>query len=272
MDGNGVSLGAVETAPIPELVRLRGQIFRGIVKAPFVKSGESVRGGVEVHAQTGKVKCHECGDWFDDVGQHLRSHSISARDYKIKHSLRQMTGLCSDRRSSILAVSASKAPRFQMEHFALMNKQKNRLSGLKAHGQSLASVYESRNVTGLCHAQVISRLLSIAAELGSTPSCSELRSRGLHFKSVLAFFNVKSIAEVMRLAGLSPRDGQQRKTFLIESLRNFYVARGRLPLVREFGSEMPRYHRFLSSFGSIREAYEAAGLGLVYAQKCKRTS
>ena len=45
--------------------------------------------GVINYDNTGRIRCEECGQYFDSVGCHVtKAHSMSARDYKLKHGLK----------------------------------------------------------------------------------------------------------------------------------------------------------------------------------------
>ena len=76
-------------------VIVRGQVFRWEEKEPFTPSGKSVKGALEYDREAEKLKCHECGRWKSGLGGHVRVHGITSREYKLRHSLRLVTGLLS---------------------------------------------------------------------------------------------------------------------------------------------------------------------------------
>lgn len=274
MEGNGVSLGAVETAPIPELVRLRGQIFRGIVKAPFVKSGQSVRGGLEIDPETGKLKCHECAGWFDHLSGHVHAHKMLPREYKIKHGLRLKTAMVSEDVLQRLRQSGSRATPGSANHLSSIRPSAIAASAASMRSRSGSLRYEMRNENGTCHAQVVSRIREIARSLGRIPGRDDLRRHGIHEKSLCRLFNVKTVDQVTRLLGLIPPAPKRKysREFLIEVLRDFVATRGRLPSFSELSADVPSHGAFQRYFGTLSGAYQAAGLGLMYAQKCKPIS
>lgn len=267
MEGNGVSLGAVETAPIPELVRLRGQIFGGIVKAPFVKSGESIQGGIEVHGQHGTIKCHECGKWFSSLSAHVfLKHGITATEYKLRHSINLSTPLTSASVSARISsltrqnIRAGKVPRLETG----------------AHGNNLCRnsfqgrTSEQRNARRQCKAQVIDDLQKLRDRLGRAPRYSDMLAAGLSPESVIVFLGARNMRHVFELAGIDGHSWPQKgrisrysRSGLIEELRDFYVQHRRLPFKREIGSALPSNSVFRRHFGGLVAAYEEAGLGLV---------
>jgi hypothetical protein len=77
-------------------VILLGHVFNYEDKAPFVQSGQSIRGAIEYDKDNDKLKCHECGEWFDAIWSHsFQAHGIHSREYKVKHGLAQSASLVS---------------------------------------------------------------------------------------------------------------------------------------------------------------------------------
>jgi hypothetical protein len=89
---------------------------------------------------------------------------------------------------------------------------------------------------------------------------------------VLRAFNVKDVRELALLIGTVTREGgssggakvKYTNEYLLEVLRDFYVARGTVPPANCYGhGSLPSYQTFAVRFGSLGEAYVAAGLSLV---------
>lgn len=281
------------TTDIIKHVILRGNVYIGDQKAPFVTSGESVLGALEYDISKDLIKCHECGGWFQNLGGHIpMQHSIKAREYKIRHGLLLSTGLINKR----LKKERAALPKFTLPATKTgvgiarkVGQPKPSLTDVRddiqCEGGSVVTAdkckssrwqsYESKNEKGCCHAQLLNRLRVIAERLGRTPGHRDLRANGLHPNSLLHAFNVKTIAEVVTLAGLSPKvrrrgDSKYGKEVLVEMLRDFYVAHQRLPLTSEYRSGVfPAKSSFIKWFGCLRNACVAAGLGNVYERQFK---
>lgn len=261
---------------------IRGQVFLYQQKAPFVASGESVLGALEYDEDEDKVKCHECGGWFKSVGNHAyAAHDISAREYKRKHGLRQLTGLISEgersrriergrRGSSEALLEGARRAMEKARRIALTSRRNS--SGMRADGYiNGTKTVETRNIDGRCHAQLLARLRGLADRLGHSPSESQIKEDGISPASLFAVFNVRRLSDVMSLAGLAPnKQGgippwdprQWNKPLLIEVLRDFYVKHKRLPSGSDQRRGMiPSHRTFQKIFGSMPKAYEAAGLG-----------
>ena len=101
-----------------------------------------------------------------------------------------------------------------------------------------------------------------------------MREDGIHHTSACLALNVENVRSLASLADLVPngQNGRPRvysDLVLIEMLRDFYVRHGRLSLQ---GTDhrrglLPSHNVFRRAFGSMGNAYKAAGLGLKYAAR-----
>src|SRR5215831_15274387 len=80
-------------------VIIHGQVFRWEEKAPFVRSGRSLLGALEYDDETEALKCHQCGQRFKMLSQHIRQahSSLGIGQYKAKHGLRMRSPLMAPR-------------------------------------------------------------------------------------------------------------------------------------------------------------------------------
>lgn len=241
-------------------VIIRGQVFRWEEKAPFVPSGESVLGAVEYDLETKRCKCHHCGEWFErlDIHTSRAAEHPTAREYKYQHGLRasKPIGL------KISRPNARLTPGMRPGRVSPEVQRRAVDARLSRRYRS----YEETNERGVCHAQVVTLLQGLSAELGRTPKeeeaggkilCACVRRYGSFNKALLA-------------AGLEPNRVQRSKEMLIEILRDFYVLNGRLPWRTEWGTgRLPRPKVFYTHFGSLHDAYAEAGLALVARQRSR---
>lgn len=90
-------------------VLIRGHKFTYAEKSPFVRSGESLLGAIEYDEATDQTKCHECGEFFRGMGNHVKAHGISRFEYNTKHGLRvrsPLSGLSVRQRHRTIATKA----------------------------------------------------------------------------------------------------------------------------------------------------------------------
>ncbi len=249
--------GAEAVRALDSRVRIRRKIFLYRAKAPFVVSGKSVHGALEI-SRDDKIRCHECGLFWKSLGSHIaRTHGISGVDYKTKHGLDQGTSLVSE------------TLRVKLIHDSRINYQNGKSAILTHRGRSGVSTtrmqaYERRNSKGLCQAQILHRISGLAYTLGRTPTTSELRRAGLCSGTVFRAFNVSNMAAILSLAGLVPTVDNRRKynnPLLIELLRDYWVAHHRYPGRSDFNRHLlPSEAVFRRHFGSLRKAFAAAGI------------
>lgn len=243
-------------------VIINGKTFLYKQKAPFVPSGVSVSGALEYNQEEDKIRCHECGEWFDALGVHVKhAHQITAREYKRKHALKLGTALVNERLRVTLAAKASLRPG-QVERAKHMRKVS---TGHRAGGASICrtSYMEQRNERNTCPAQLPKRIQKLAHNLGRTPSVTELSAAGISKNSALVALNVPNLTAIMTLAGLVPNERPTRypRTYLIEALRDFWSARGRSPYATDFRrGVLPGQRVYYREFGSLPAACMAAGI------------
>jgi hypothetical protein len=253
-----------------QYVRINGKTFLYKQKAPFSASGMSVFAAIEYDPEADKVRCHECGDWFEQLGKHFASaHGMTARNYKIKHGLNLNSAMVNEKIR--ISHSRSQAARVAAD------PEKHRLILLKARmacafrGRTNHRPFaEKRNERNTCPAQLIEKIKQAADHFGGTPTKKELSASGISLDSAFLALNVKNVGSLVSLAGLSPNLSHKRRRYseviLIEMLRDFYVCHGRLPRLTDHRRGLlPSTSSFYSYFGGMKKAYRAAGLALVAA-------
>lgn len=192
----------METVAQPTHVLIRGHVFQYEEKAPFVKSGMSVLGALEYDPESDRIKCHECGEWFEHIGwKHLNfKHNITTIEYKHRHGINQTSGLCTPRFSKM----RSKQHEPKQENTAKL------IAAGRAHkllyGNNLTNrgkQHERSNALGRCQAQALFRIQVLAAEKGRTPTSKELQESGLNQPLLVKRFG--SVRRALELAGLETR-------------------------------------------------------------------
>jgi hypothetical protein len=259
-----------DAAAHAEQVLIRGKCFLYRQKAPFVPSGKSVHGALEYEQKTDRVRCHECGQWYRMLSTHVaRAHSIAPRDYKKKHGLRRLCALCGPGVS--LAMVRGKENYYQRlrvttrspegrARFAEIGRQ----SGSR---QGNTAIAERRNEEGRCAAQLAERLKQLQEHYGRTPTSAELMDKGLSPQSICLVFNLKTMRQVYQSLAMAYEPKRQEnpnaypREALIIRLRDYWAKYGKRPSKMHMRMGLvPTWDVFKRVFGSMRAAYEAAGL------------
>lgn len=243
-------------------VKINGQTYLYQQKAPFVASGESVKGALEYNPSTDKIRCHECGRWFGHVGSHAaQAHGLLSEDYKTKHGLKQSTALIAEGPRSALVLSGHRVAR---EHILKIGAQTRIVTqtSLGLERRRLTR-YEQRNERSTCHEQLLAKLRELADRLGRTPTIHEAREAGISPSSTKLAFNCKW-PKVMELVGLMPRHSGHRTDrihytdgALLQMLSQFIATHGRKPQPSDQRRGLlPDSQTYYRHFGSMRAAYQ----------------
>jgi hypothetical protein len=240
-------------------------VFRWEEKAPFCKSGKSVQGALEYNGKTDQLRCHECGEWWSDIGHHLRSHKMRPKEYRKKHFLWHGSRLVCPARSRKLSLirraeiaGGRIVPRYFDGH--------NGHSGVKLPG-----IEERRNMKLICRLQLKARLKRICAQLGRAPFWQEfLNGSGGNDKltpdAVRSSLNT-TYTEFLVECGVPSGNRRVADAVLLEALRDFYVDNRRLPVGHDWCCGiLPKRDTYKEHFGSLEEAYRRAGLVLCMSE------
>jgi ROS/MUCR transcriptional regulator protein len=251
----------IEQQAEPKVI-MRGRVYLYRQKAPFVHSGQSVLGAIEYDEAADRVKCHECGKWFQYLGAHIGpKHGMSAREYKLKHVLLMKTALLAERLRARMIEAALAIPR------VYHGQRPPLLIGPRPARARMQM--EQRNEAGRCPAQILKDVQTVADTIGRTPTAEDLANSPLkvHARSAMVALNVPNMGALMSLAGLAKRKKQPNKhpkyppPILIEILRDFYVMHQRIPACSDHRRGiLPDHKTFVRAFGSRRKALIAAGL------------
>ena len=172
-----------------------GQVFPWAEKAPYVMSGHSVLGALEYNQEQEIVKCHECGDWFKELGVHAyRAHGIKAAVYKSERGI--------SFGSSLSAIASRKKRAKSLRKRGLVGKHPFK-RGHEPHGNAHYSP-EVRNLHMVCKAQLMHKTRELALRLKRTPTAEELRQAGMHHGTIKKQFGLSLRGYILSL-GMEPR-------------------------------------------------------------------
>lgn len=177
-----------------------GHVFPWAAKAPYVMSGHSTLGALEYNEEQETVKCHECGDWFKELGVHVyRAHGIKAATYKAERGI--------SFGSSLSAIGSRKKRANSLRKRGLVGKQSFK-KGHAPYGNGHYSP-EVRNLRMACQAQLMSRARELALQLGRTPTAKELQQAGMHHAVIKKAFGL-NLRDYLLSLGIKPREHGQR--------------------------------------------------------------
>lgn len=193
---------------------------------------------------------------------------MKIRAYKIKHGLREKSALVNERIRLKLVKHAARP-----ENIERMRTLQATFSRPGRKPGTLTSRGESNNQKRICAAQILDRLQKMAARLGRLPTTKELAREKLHHQMIEFRFGLP-LKEVFELAGLRRdlkhpwSDRALTPEILIELLRDFYVRFKRLPGESDCSRGLiPWMQRYRKVFGSMDNAYYAAGLSAVAEER-----
>ena len=205
-------------------VLIKGMLFRWAEKAPFVPSGQSILGAVEVNEDETQIKCHECGKWRAQLSaQHLSCHNLPGREYRNRHGLCFASPLAAPALRRVRSEHARKRlaePGALKTSIERMHKVRSTAqAGLvraRSHHPIRRWTDECANLRMKCRAQVQMQLLALARELGHTPTTKEMNAAGIYTETIRYAFGMTP-NEALRAIGLRPnRGGHQRIASTIE--------------------------------------------------------
>lgn len=152
-----------------------GKVVIGKYIPPFEKNetGFGFKGVALEDKTTGQLECCICGKWFKNLPTHLRTHKITASDYKKKFGLLQSTALKSHEMRLNQSEVMSGMRRKHKKHRRVFEKN-NQWAGNRK-GKKKAE--ESRNKYGVCDLQIMKKIIELASEMGKTPTLIDLKNR-----------------------------------------------------------------------------------------------
>lgn len=178
-----------------EHVLIRGNVYKYAEKAPFVRSGVSVSGGIEYDAARDFLRCHECGEFFQNLGVHISLHEMSQEQYREKHGISRATPLANTRLRDIRRDAAVA----RQQH----KTGKQFCKGNKRQTSSSYITVELVNARGNCKLQLLEKLSELAKKLGRTPTARELIDNNIPASALRNYFG--GIGNAVKLIGLTPR-------------------------------------------------------------------
>lgn len=253
------------TTKVPSKVLINGGIRLYQDKAPYIRAGKSILGAIEYDEAEDKLRCHVCGEWQAHLANHLKTHKMTARQYKRKYGLRRRTALVNEATRILITANAKKRNFAAVRRDPAFARKQVKAVRQNKFGARERATAELLNLRGRCKAQLLKKLQNVALAVGHTPSKAELKEYGLSWQSLV--HNFGSLAKAAELAKLAPnkRSPGQRELYtvpqLIALLQNFRHMNGRFPTasdMRRHIGGLPSQSAFIRRFGTLRNAMRRA--------------
>lgn len=243
-----------------------------------VEAGYGYLGVMLLNKVTDKVQCHVCGEWFKNLGWHVHSHNLTARQYKEKFSLFYYTPLCGRSVSRQRSNNYKTHPKNKtfIERLKRMNaegkmgggyvKKKNPEYYKRGGNNSGQRTMAFLNSKGFCERQMLSRYLIVAGIVGNTsPSHRQLfkYDRPLYQKIVRQYGNVGNFKKKYGYALLKWGARKYTEEYILADIIKFAKENGRVPRSRDFtgnrrGNKVSK-ETIRKHFGSWNRALTLAG-------------
>jgi Homing endonuclease associated repeat len=233
----------------------------------YEPSGKSIKGALEVSDDCNQIRCHVCGDWFENLAAHVRyEHDMKTRDYKMTHSLNLGTALIGDAQR-IRKIAASIKQGNQHLVAARARRAQMIQAGTGGIGNQPAGLTKGglANLKGNCAVQLTTDLKVLADRIGHCPSVREVKLAGICYDAVrYRFGGVKEALATIGTKLPHKKSGRTRwytSDRLIEMLRAFHATHKRQPFRSDLRRGLlPSNTTFVNHFGSLNNALVKAGM------------
>lgn len=217
-------------------------------------------------AQT-HIQCHICGNFYESLGNHIRSHDLTADEYREKVGLSRSTSLIGKRRREILVAqglekSEQSAAFMHRLHYEVREGLRDPETYIR---KSKKRSLEQLNKEGLCPDQLLDKIKVLELQLGTTPTLDQFST---HYKvnPYIIYNTFGSWMNALKLLGMQSRLGRNSHHHhsneqLLEYLRQFYETNGRPPTASDFSRGiLPSLGLYSKRFRTLRIARSLAGI------------
>lgn len=234
-------------------------LFKGT--EPFTEVETGIPQGVVISNGEGRICCYICGDFFERLNTHLRTHELSSREYKVRFGLNLDTALCSREHSRKMAEAGKKSWENDIEG----HREKAMMMGRRKIGRprGVKKSMQEKNRMNTCDEQIKRRMELLVARFGPEVSLRQARESDSGL-AMFAFRHFNGWSAFRQSFGLVANTSSEKKEYadLIYALREHASKYGKVPWKRgrrleNFPfSEMP----YTRVFGSRKRAYFECGL------------
>ena len=242
------------------LVRCNGTIMLYDEKG-YTPSGKSIKGAIEISDDAEFLKCHECGEWWENLAAHAQHvHGMLARDYKKKHGLKFGTCLLNDKQRLAL-IQRSVFVKGQGGRANLVKARAARRKKRTGKGNGLQTA-EVHNARGQCSAQLAHDLRTLAEKIKRLPTMKEIKQAGISLSILRCRYGgiKNALNTVLGKMPAKPYTRWYSDQELIAILKNFGEVYKRQPFMSDCRRGfLPAQGTYAKRFGSWRKALRLAG-------------
>jgi len=227
--------------------------------------------GVVLMREDGKLQCHLCGEFFDHLSHHLRSHKFTSKQYRKIFSLRMKDKLVSKKvhdkmRNSLFSHTdrASMCKLMEKARIKFNNRKNRDMRSLQIKESKNSLSYQNR--TGLCPDQINARFDIVACQIGRQPTLRDLAllDSPVRYKIIFEFGSFNKYIEYRKLkpkvqGGVRGNENKQFKkdNEILASIRNTFLKFGKVTSLNLIGIHQETVCR---RFGTLKNACRAAGI------------
>lgn len=231
-------------------------------------------GGVVIQKGNEGIICFECGKAFKRLGNHLKNHSMSGKQYKKKYGISSKTALCTREESNHISLNNSvreyKPNSVSMDYARSFSIAK--CKQLRDEGKLKSTSLQRQNALDICPAQVVKHYKRAMVRFGTnTPSSRQLDKLrgGLSFQISKHFGSLSNFQKVHGFDVRKMHQSEAEEIELIEAIRDYVGAKKRLPFNMKYGSNDFRKSidgfpfgigMYWRRFGSYRRAWLSCGI------------
>lgn len=244
-------------------------------KAPMeeVKDGYGYLGAITETNDGKMIQCHICGYYFGRLGNHISTHGLTARDYKIKFGLRIKDGLLSiaarkqsqDTYNANGRLALDRLRKLQAGN-ARRREEDNWHTGGGIDGRPTRDTPQYRNEQGTCKAQTLAKIKRLAKMQEGPVTWRDFAREYGETSTITHWFG--SWSKALEAANLETYDARRKRqkaemtAGLLARMEAFYKKHGRTPLSSDFNADndLPSYQEASRRYGTLNNARIAAGI------------
>lgn len=156
-----------------------GYILIGKWEPPFlpVKGGFGFVGVLAEDSKSGRLQCHACGNWYEQLPTHFTvKHGMNGEQYRKKFGLFVGTALKSKRMRLIHSATIARLQKEGKMQVGNSNgygfKKKNLEAGNR---KGIKKAKEGQNAFGVCDLQIMTKIINLGKKMGKTPTLTDIK-------------------------------------------------------------------------------------------------
>jgi len=223
--------------------------------------------GLMSYNEEGKLMCHECGRFCNNLSTHIKMHNINKYEYKHKFGLLRGTKLVSTRQFEKSSNAAyRRMSNFEIHRNMLTNLKRARAKARQSHGNMALEIYNRYNT---CPSQCL-RLLAAAAQIyGDEISFNQVNSLypNLGCNLIRRFGSFNKAKQILKLA--TCKSGHPKIKYesriILEDAYCFHAKYERWPTKYDYKNGY-----MVCSMMPVRQRFGKLSMMILEAQKLKQ--